>query len=257
MPPDNGGWAFTIDIGLLVVEWIGILLVVGLLLALFRSRSSEGGLQAGKPLALHSPGQPETEASDSTNLDALRARVRKLLTDEQFQNANQLWVEEPRRGIDILGSPHELGLNAENAIPVNGPIGELIYLSSLRVGGEPVIFHRLGSASSSRGMVDHFAWQSITSNRTGTLFLDFGFDRRSRRAPAGFDLATSLDDRNPIYGTTARLPSFPIGIADEVREIQKNVFGVPLPIDRLREFEQNNQPRTVTPPPLPPRSSRP
>jgi hypothetical protein len=178
------------------------------------------------------------------------------LTDENFQNANQLWIEEPRRGIDLLGSPHEFGLNAENAIPVNGPIGELIYLSSLRVGGEPILFHRLGSASSSRGMVDHFAWQSIASNLTGALFLDFGFDRRSRRAPAGFDLAASLDDRNPIYGTTARLPSFPIGIADEVREIQKNVFGAPLPIDRLREFELNNQPRTVTPPPLPPRPSR-
>lgn len=246
LPRYNGRQA-TVNIGLLLVEWVGILIAAGLLMALFRG----GGGQADSSSSAVATQAPQPPSSDTDPL----ARVRRMLTDEKFQNEHQVAFEQYRSGTDRFGSKENLGLDADNAIPVNGVVGEIMYLSLLRLDGvEPIVFHRLGSVSSSRGMVDSFEWIGITSGRKGRVFLNFNYERKSRDAPVGFELSAQPDNNNPIYGTSATLPQFPSGISEEVRAIQKSIFGLPMPLDGVRRFESMLQRNSDLPPPLPPRS---
>src|SRR3546814_3779440 len=75
------------------------------------------------------------------------------------------------------------GFTETNPIPVNGPIGQLAYLSRLETqSGQRILFNRLGAIDK----VDVF--EAVTLDGSGWLifFVDLSHPRRSRLTPDGF-----------------------------------------------------------------------
>jgi len=78
------------------------------------------------------------------------------------------------------------GLCKTNPIPVNGPIGELAYLSRLlTIGGERLLFHRLGSIDE----IDVYEAVTFSGGQWFIFFLDMYHPRKSTLAPKGFKLS--------------------------------------------------------------------
>jgi hypothetical protein len=82
--------------------------------------------------------------------DTLR-KIRRILEDEQFQLEmldpifKQTLEGRPAYDRDPKGTG-PFGFTETNPIPVNGPFGELAYLSKLEtVRGERILFHRIGA----------------------------------------------------------------------------------------------------------------
>jgi len=123
---------------------------------------------------------------------------------------------------EVAGSSGEFGTTPSNPIPVNGVIGELLYLSSLRcVSGrqpERVFFHRLGSVSRpaiSLGFGPPFdVYETVSGNgRWGFLFFDAYHPRKSRKAPDRYVLATPPGAPFLFTGTHLRVEEFPGDVA--------------------------------------------
>lgn len=175
-------------------------------------------------------------ADGAALLRRMAERGWKLLRDEGFQNKNQ--PKMPTKGrMQKRVDPALLG-SIDFPIGVNGALGEISYLSLLRTdAGVPLAFHRIGSFESPDGIVDGYNLLSIDTAIDRKLYLDPYYQLRSRQAPLGFKLTDKFDPANPIYGVNVELPRFPFEIAQPVRELQKRVFGIPFPVDKLREFE--------------------
>lgn len=123
---------------------------------------------------------------------------------------------------EAAGSSGDFGTTPTNPIPVNGVIGELLYLSSLRcVSGrqpERVFFHRLGSVSRpvSLGFIGppFDVYETVSGNgRWGFLFFDSYHPRKSRKAPDGYVLATPPSAPFLFTGTHLRVEEFPADVA--------------------------------------------
>jgi hypothetical protein len=87
----------------------------------------------------------------SSEVEAIAKKFDRLMTDDQMQ-LNLLpgpLRSEILRGTDcdvVAGAVGKFGLDPRNPIPVNGPIGEVVYLSNLCTAYlEWIMFHRLGS----------------------------------------------------------------------------------------------------------------
>lgn len=115
-------------------------------------------------------------------------RVRRLLEDELYQVE---LLNPMMKGIIAAASAYDcdpngsgpFGFTESNPIPVNGPIGELAYLSKLEtLQGERILFHRIGAITT----IDVFEAVTFTGNQWFIFFLDFYHPRKSRLAPEGF-----------------------------------------------------------------------
>ena len=114
--------------------------------------------------------------------------IHKILDDEAFQ----LEFVHPMMRAKLESAPAydkdpngtgSFGFTETNPIPVNGPIGELAYLSRLEtLSGQRILFHRLGSI----GLVDVFEAVSFDGSEWFILFVDLYHPRRSRLTPDGF-----------------------------------------------------------------------
>jgi hypothetical protein len=141
-------------------------------------------------------------------------KMRRLLDDDAAQIA---MVGEPiasmiNRGLDcdqLPDSKGRFGLEVTNPIPVNGPIGELAYLSRLRTSsGERLLFHRLGS----QGTVDIFEAVDFGGNEWFVLYLDMYHPRKSRLTPTDLSLS---DETSQFTGFTSNCADFPHGFPAE------------------------------------------
>ncbi len=121
-------------------------------------------------------------------------KIRPLLEDEQFQLKR---VPPPLREIIESGPAYDsdpngtgpFGFSDTNPIPVNGPIGQLAYLSNIEtVHGERILFHRIGSVD----RIDVFEAVTFSGSEWFILFVDFYHPRRSRLTPDGFQLTQEL-----------------------------------------------------------------
>ena len=123
--------------------------------------------------------------------DALRealAKIHRIIDDEQFQ----LDMLHPAMKAIIDASPAydrdpngtgPFGFTETNPIPVNGPIGELAYLSKLETErGERILFHRIGAVDT----IDVFEAVTFSGSEWFVFFVDFYHPRRSRSIPEGF-----------------------------------------------------------------------
>lgn len=116
------------------------------------------------------------------------AHIHRILDDEAFQlelvhpAMKDMLEAAPAYDKDPNGSG-PFGFTETNPIPVNGPIGQLAYLSKLETqSGQRILFHRLGAI----GTVDVFEAVSFNGAEWFILFVDLYHPRRSRLAPDGF-----------------------------------------------------------------------
>ena len=115
-------------------------------------------------------------------------QIRSILEDEQFQldmihPAMRAMIEScPAYDRDPNGTG-PFGFSETNPIPVNGPIGQLAYLSKLETArGERILFHRIGAVDK----IDVFEAVTFSGSEWFILFVDFYHPRRSRLTPEGF-----------------------------------------------------------------------
>jgi hypothetical protein len=114
-------------------------------------------------------------------------KIQRIIDDEDFQLE---FVNPAIRDI-LRSSPAydqkpngvgAFGFVETNPIPVNGPIGEIAYLSRLEAGpGKRLMFHRLGSIEK----VDVFEAVTFDGSQWYILYLDLYHSRRSKLAPDG------------------------------------------------------------------------
>ena len=129
----------------------------------------------------------KSDKGDQALRDVL-ARVHRILDDEKFQlelvhPAMRAMLESAPAYDKAPNGTGPFGFIETNPIPVNGPIGQLAYLSRLETqSGQRILFHRLGAI----GTVDVFEAVSFNGAEWFILFLDFYHPRRSRLTPDGF-----------------------------------------------------------------------
>lgn len=116
------------------------------------------------------------------------AHIHRILEDEKFQlnlvhPAMKAMLESaPAYDKDPNGTG-PFGFTETNPIPVNGPIGQLAYLSRLETqSGQRILFHRLGAIDT----VDVFEAVTFNGSEWFILLLDLYHPRRSRLTPDGF-----------------------------------------------------------------------
>jgi hypothetical protein len=121
-------------------------------------------------------------------LQAAFAKIERILDDEQFQlemidPAMKAMIEsQPSYDRDPNGSG-PFGFSDSNPIPVNGPIGQLAYLSKLETAkGERILFHRIGAIDT----IDVFEAVTFSGSEWFIFFIDLYHPRRSKLSPEGF-----------------------------------------------------------------------
>jgi hypothetical protein len=128
------------------------------------------------------------ENKEDKALGEALAQIHRILDDEAFQL--ELIHPEMKAILKLAPSydkdPNGTGLFGfieTNPVPVNGPIGQLAYLSKLETqSGQRILFHRLGAI----GTVDVFEAVSFNGAEWFILFVDLYHPRRSRLTPDGF-----------------------------------------------------------------------
>lgn len=168
-------------------------------------------------------------------------KIAKLMADEDLQNSVYVPAVKDRivGGPDVDQLPYalgEFGRSGENPIPVNGVLGELLYLSLLKTENtnRRLLFHRLGSVES----LDVYETVSIDGSKWDILFFSLYHPRKSRTAPAGYTISESRG-QFLLYGTNRRVNDFPKGLQEATRQTTIDVFGFPLPPPQLREVEES------------------
>jgi len=116
------------------------------------------------------------------------AQIHRILDDETFQlelvhpEMKAMLESAPAYDKDPNGTG-PFGYIETNPVPVNGPIGQLAYLSKLETqSGQRILFHRLGAI----GTIDVFEAVTFNGAEWFILFVDFYHPRRSRLTPGGF-----------------------------------------------------------------------
>lgn len=173
------------------------------------------------------------EADEASVLD----RVRKLMTDdaEQAESVNQVvrMGMACATGVDTVeGASGEFGRCVDNPIPVPGPLGEVCYVSNLILpNGSHLVGHRLGSI----GRRDVYETVSMDGTRWDILYFDMYHLRRSRFAPAGYELCR---ERSPfLRATNLAMESFPTGIYEAVDRCAEALVGFPVMARELRALQ--------------------
>lgn len=123
---------------------------------------------------------------------------------------------------DVLpGAYGRFGHDATNPIPVNGPSGEFVYLSRLRLRrtGSMVFFHKAGQV----GNLDVFELTNVSGKFVDRLYVDMYHPRCSRRYPDGYTL-----EREAVFprGVTTTLADFPKGLYKAIKKEAKLRLGI-------------------------------
>lgn len=135
-------------------------------------------------------------------------QIRRILEDEQFQldmihPAMRSMIETcPSYDKDPNGTG-PFGFSETNPIPVNGPIGQLAYLSKLETTkGERILFHRIGAVNT----IDIFEAVTFSGSEWFILFVDLYHPRRSRLTPDGFRFTQEVGQFSGFHKFCADFP---------------------------------------------------
>lgn len=170
-----------------------------------------------------SPGAPE---------NAIFERLRSFMSDEnaqiaQYPDSLKLLISA---GSDADQTPDGygyFGTSVTNPIPVNGPIGEVLYLSALRVQGKRLLFHRLKSIDK----IDAFECVAIDGNYWDILYLDMYHPRKSKRAPNGYAIRP---ENVLLSGVTGEVPDFPQSLYPSIVSYSEKRFGISIADPEIR-----------------------
>jgi len=165
--------------------------------------------------------KPEAQSAAD---DAFK-KFHKFMDSENAQNNRLI---EPHRskvraGADcdeIVGVVGEFGRDPRNPIPVNGPLGEIIYLSNLRTDSQHIMFHRLGAVSN----VDVYETVSLDGAKWDILFLHQYHPRKSRVSPSGYQIVTGPERNRLLLGVDDFVAEFPNKLADAIGSMSERIF---------------------------------
>jgi len=165
------------------------------------------------------------------------SKLHRLMENEKAQNERlpEPYRSKVLRGADcdeVAGAIGEFGRDPRNPIPVNGPLGELTYLSNLRtVDSQPIMFHRLGSTSN----VDIYETVSLDGAIWDILFLHPFHPRKSQRSPSGYRIPAGTERNRPLMGVNDFVAAFPDRLSDAVADMSERVFRFRIRPTQVRE----------------------
>lgn len=184
-----------------------------------------------------------SKQTGSSELQEILSIFDRALSDEKHQNSNlpPFLKEAIEAGADcdkISGGVGPFGFCATNPVPVNGPMGQLAYLSRLEASrGQRLLFHRLGSTSGPTGLVDVFEAVTYDGGQWFILYLDFYHPRRSRIAPDGMSLSSKLSQ---LSGFRDYCSDFPYDFIDAKNSINnEGLAALYIPISNVVEQIEN------------------
>ena len=135
-------------------------------------------------------------------------QIRRILEDEKFQLdmihpvMKQMIESRPAYDKDP-NATGPFGFTETNPIPVNGPIGQLAYLSKLETKrGERILFHRIGAVDT----IDVFEAVTFSGSEWFILFVDLYHPRRSRLTPDGFRFTDEVGQFSGFHKFCADFP---------------------------------------------------
>jgi hypothetical protein len=212
-----------------VTEFILGLLIFGSLALTWRR------MQAHQP-ASHKP-PPSDKTRVSPEVEAIFKKLDRLMDDEkaQIDGLPEPFRSEVRSGADcdqIPGAAGEFGRDPQNPIPVNGPLGQMIYLSNLRTAtSQKIMFHRLGSFAK----IDAYETVSLDGAVWDILLFDLYHPRKSRRAPTGYRIATGAERERLLLGANDFVASFPDQLPDAIANTNERLLGGRMRPRQVRE----------------------
>lgn len=173
-------------------------------------------------------------------IDRMFQRLEAFLKSDALQNealpkAIQAMLHKGSSVDKIEGATGDFGRCLTNPIPVNGAIGQVIYLSSLVKQKEFIFFHRLGSI---RG-IDVFETVTSDGDYWDILYLDMYHPRKSKLAPRGYDFHAAPHG-TMIYGTTEAVEPFPSKIGEEISAWTHSMLGIPLVSPEIKIALENS-----------------
>ena len=194
------------------------LLTFGSLTLLRRIWPQQPGHEKASP-----PGRPH---NISPEVKDVFEKVHRLMENEKAQNERlpEPYRSQVLRGADcdeIAGAGGEFGRDPRNPIPVNGPLGELTYLSNLRTAdSQPIMFHRLGSTRN----VDIYETVSLDGAIWDILFLHPFHPRKSQRPPSGYRIVAGTERNSLLLGVNDFVAAFPDRLSDAIADMSERVF---------------------------------
>lgn len=135
-------------------------------------------------------------------------KIRRILEDEEFQldmihpAMKGIIASRPAYDQDPNGTG-PFGFSEKNPLPVNGPIGELAYLSKLETTkGERILFHRIGAID----RIDVFECVTFSGSDWFILFADFYHPRKSKLTPNGFRFSQEVSQFSGFHKFCKNFP---------------------------------------------------
>jgi hypothetical protein len=170
----------------------------------------------------------------SPEVVAIFEKLYQYLQDENAQNDSlperlQSIIKNAVPCDQISGAMGDFGRDFRNPIPVNGRLGELIYLSNLLTpSGQHLLFHRLGSFNA----LDVYEAVSIDAMVWDILILDFYHPRKSRITPRGYRMASGKKRNHLFSGSNIFVRNFPTNLQEAVCDTHRTCLGLDLaPLD--------------------------
>ena len=141
----------------------------------------------------------------------------------------QMGLMQYQEGRDeIEGAFGNFGYEPTNPIPVNGPVGETVYINRLRgKSGVGFMYHRIGSVQSppANHPLDHFELVALDASERHELFFDLYYFHRSTQVPEGLSMLpwSRMDKQFRMmcklnaFGTNSHVDDFPFGLPERIQ----------------------------------------
>lgn len=160
--------------------------------------------------------------------------IQRIMEDETYQNtflpSELLARVTATNGVDKWDDGSgEFGFDANNPIPVNGPLGAITYLSCLKTeSGERLLFQRVGGSN------DVEAYEAVTysGDEWFVFFLDIYHPRKSHLLPEGFELSGGVAMFSGFVDTSS---CFPGDYTQRVEELDASLQAAYAPETRLNK----------------------
>ena len=158
-------------------------------------------------------------ATDDEPVDEQRKDITQLVSQAGWKLYNPC--------DEIPGATGKFGYDGTNPIPVNGPIGETVYLTRLRAkSGIGFLYHRIGTVRAPflDAVIDRFELVALDASQWVVLNLCPYFPRRSLKAPDGTSLARWKDAnatqrfmlKKDSFGRRKFVDNFPLGLPEAI-----------------------------------------
>lgn len=177
--------------------------------------------------------------SANAPVDDLFEKLHSFLNSEEKQNERlppklrNMIANAP--SVDTLPNAFgEFGKDLNNPIPVNGPVGSVLYLSGLETAtGSRVAFQRLGSIAS----VDAYEIVAFDCRQWDVLYLNMYYPRKSRKLPNGYKPTSPSQFRALVRGTTDYSLHFPKQSFQQTAAFCTKMFGLSIADPSLKAFD--------------------